>query len=85
MHNGPYIEAVLRKELTNKIIQTDDVTPEMNSSALSTIQFCLDDRSFLQVKHIKRHMKFGKHWRTYTVHQEYLNRIKQLHDDLKAK
>ncbi|RKF53888.1 hypothetical protein OnM2_101039 [Erysiphe neolycopersici] len=37
------MEAVLRKELKNQIIETDNVTPEMNSSTLSTIQLCLDN------------------------------------------
>ncbi|POS85201.1 hypothetical protein EPUL_003767, partial [Erysiphe pulchra] len=48
------MEAILRKEGTYIITETDDVTPDMNSSALSTIQLCLDDGPLLQVKHIKR-------------------------------
>ncbi|POS83141.1 hypothetical protein EPUL_004929, partial [Erysiphe pulchra] len=42
------MEAVLHKEMTNIIIETDDVPPEINSSALSVIQHCLDDGPLLQ-------------------------------------
>lgn len=48
------IEALLRKEMTNIINETDDVSPEINSSALCRIQLCLDDGLLVQVKQYKR-------------------------------
>ncbi|POS81899.1 hypothetical protein EPUL_006831, partial [Erysiphe pulchra] len=103
------MEAVLRKEMTNIIIETDDVTPETNSSALSSIQLCLDDGPLLQVKHIKRAHHIWKSLENlycatgfssefilcrdffdtklakFNSMEEYLNKIKQLSDDLKSK
>ncbi|POS82106.1 hypothetical protein EPUL_006658 [Erysiphe pulchra] len=103
------MEAVLRKEMTNIVLETDDVSQEINSSALSSIQLCLDDGPLLQVKHIKRANLIWKSLENlycatefssefilcrdffdtklskfYSM-EEYLNRVKQLSDDLKAK
>ncbi|KHJ32982.1 hypothetical protein EV44_g5489 [Erysiphe necator] len=48
------MEVLLRKEMTNIISETDDVSPEINSSALSSKQLCLDNGPLTQVKHINR-------------------------------
>ncbi|RKF54470.1 hypothetical protein OnM2_097019 [Erysiphe neolycopersici] len=90
-------------------VEYSNVTPETNSSALSTIQMCLDDGSLLQVKHIIRAHDIWKALENlycasgfssefilcreffetklsnFNTMEEYLNRIKQLNDDLKAK
>ncbi|POS81764.1 hypothetical protein EPUL_006788, partial [Erysiphe pulchra] len=103
------MEAVLRKEMTNIVLETDEVSEEINSSALSSIQLCLDDGPLLQVKHIKRanliwiSLKnlysatgfssefilcrdfFDTKLSKFNTMEEYLNRVKQLSDDLKAK
>ena len=43
------MESVLTKEHTNVIIDTDDVSNEINSEALSSLRLCLDDGPLLQI------------------------------------
>ncbi|POS82313.1 hypothetical protein EPUL_006480 [Erysiphe pulchra] len=103
------MEAVLTKENSNIIIDTDEVSPETNSAALSSIQLCLEDGPLLQVKNIRRaHLMwislqnlycptdfssefilcrdfFDTKLSKFKSMEEYLNRIKQLSDELKSK
>ncbi|POS81666.1 hypothetical protein EPUL_006205, partial [Erysiphe pulchra] len=103
------IEAILTKEHSNIIIDTDEVSPETNSAALSSIQLCLEDGPLLQVKNIRRaHLMwislqnlycptgfssefilcrdfFDTKLSKFKSMEEYLNRIKQLSDELKSK
>ncbi|RKF62124.1 hypothetical protein OnM2_035107 [Erysiphe neolycopersici] len=103
------MEAILRKELTNDIIDTNIVTLEVNSSAFSSIQLCIEDGPLLQIKHLSRAHEVWKSLENlycatgfssefvlcrelfdtklckFNTMEEYLNRVKQLSDDLKAK
>lgn len=103
------MEAILRKESINDIIETDVVTQEVNSSALASIQLCIDDGPLLQIKHLKRAHDvwkslenlycstgfssefilcrefFDTNLSKFNSMEQYLNRVKQLSDDLKAK
>ncbi|POS82066.1 hypothetical protein EPUL_005677, partial [Erysiphe pulchra] len=103
------MEAVLTKVHSNITIDTDGVSPEINSAALSSIQLCLEDGPLLQVKNIRRaHLRwislqilycptgfssefilcrdfFDTKLSKFKSMEEYLNRIKQLSDELKSK